>query len=625
MFIDLHIHSTASDGTDSPEEIVEKIGRHSGVKIFALTDHDTIAGIEKLPATFPDKAFFINGVEFSCKIADGAKCHILAYFFDTANGAFQQLLSKGNELRKVQLDLRLKYLSKKYNITFSESDIAEMCKSTVVGKPHIVNFVSDKFGLDKESLYKDLRKCYVGDARQDAATVINAIKESGGISVWAHPLGGESVKELVEGINRKYYLPSIQREFVWDTDRIARLFDSLMKGFPIGSFLFWEVPKDKIEDFRFYEFIRDFHALKNKHNKVASLTTSKLFTAILDGQQRMTSLYIGLKGTYAEKLKHKRKENENAYPVKNLYLNLMNKFDAETADERGLTYDFKFLESSEAKEANESGEKYWFQVKKIVEKEFAEEKGVYYYLKENKLLEYDNAADILFLLREKICAAKTISFYLEKSEELDTVVNIFIRVNSGGVVLSYSDLLLSFATAQLHGVQDFRGDIYNFVDDINDIGGSDNFAFDKDFVLKAILVLCDLDIKFRTKNFNNKNMPAIHDRWDKVTEAIHRAVSLISSYGFNKTNIVSANALIPIAYYILQKNTDPKNYTKEERDIIRHWFVVASIGGLFRSSTDNVLKELRGKIKANNVSFPAQECPFPRQFNKCHSQHGVQR
>ena len=191
VFIDLHIHSTVSDGTDTPEEIVEKISCKDGVKIFALTDHDTIAGIEKLPTTLSDTILFINGVEFSCKMADGAKCHILAYFFDAANETFQQLLSKGNELRKVQLDLRLKYLSKKYNITFSESDIAEMCKSTVVGKPHIVNFVVQKFGLDKESLYKDLRKCYVGDARQDAATVINAIKESGGISVWAHPLGGE--------------------------------------------------------------------------------------------------------------------------------------------------------------------------------------------------------------------------------------------------------------------------------------------------------------------------------------------------------------------------------------------------------------------------------------------------
>ena len=191
MFVDLHIHSTASDGTDTPEEIAKKIEQYSGIKIFALTDHDTIAGIEKLPVIFSDTTFFINGVEFSCKIANGNKCHILAYFFDAANEEFQQLLCKGNELRRVQLNIRLKYLSKKYNISFSESDISEICQSTIIGKPHIVNFVAQKFGLDKETIYKDLRKCYVGDARQDVATVIKAIKESDGISVWAHPLGGE--------------------------------------------------------------------------------------------------------------------------------------------------------------------------------------------------------------------------------------------------------------------------------------------------------------------------------------------------------------------------------------------------------------------------------------------------
>ena len=191
MFIDLHIHSTASDGTDSPEEIVEKIAQHSGIRIFALTDHDTIAGIEKVSPILSDTILFINGVEFSCKIAARTKCHILAYSFDASNKAFQQILRKGNELRKVQLDIRLEYLSKKYNIIFSESDKVAICQSTIVGKPHVVNFVSDNFGLDKEKIYKDLRRCYVGDARQDPSVVIRAVKESGGIAVWAHPLGGE--------------------------------------------------------------------------------------------------------------------------------------------------------------------------------------------------------------------------------------------------------------------------------------------------------------------------------------------------------------------------------------------------------------------------------------------------
>jgi len=191
MFIDLHIHSTASDGTDTPVEIAEKISRKDGVKIFALTDHDTIAGIEKLPAEIYDKTFFIDGVEFSCKTTDGIKCHIPAYFYDSNNDEFQKLLRKGSELRKIKFEKRLKYLGDKYNIIFTESDIAEICKSNTVGKPHIVNFVAQKFNLDKDTLYKDLRKCHVGDARQDAASVIKAVKDSGGVAVWAHPLGGE--------------------------------------------------------------------------------------------------------------------------------------------------------------------------------------------------------------------------------------------------------------------------------------------------------------------------------------------------------------------------------------------------------------------------------------------------
>lgn len=427
-----------------------------------------------------------------------------------------------------------------------------------------------------------------------------------------------SVKELVEGIrDRKYFLPSIQREFVWDSDRIAKLFDSLMKGFPIGSFLFWEVPKDKIEDFSFYEFIRDFHALDNKHNKVAPLTmTSAPFVAILDGQQRMTSLYIGLMGSYAEKLKHKRKENKNAYPVKKLYLNLMCK--REATDELRLTYDFKFLEPTEVQKVNALGNEHWFEVGEILKSEYATANGIIKYLGKNNLTGSPLAGEILSTLQQKIWYSDPISFYLEKNEEIDTVVNIFIRVNSGGLVLSYSDLLLSFATAQLQGIQDFRGDIYQFVDDINDTGGSDNFAFDKDFVLKAVLVLCDdidkMTVKFQTKNFNRQNMLEIHKRWNTVIEAIKQAVGLVSSYGFDKNNILSANAVIPIAYYILKKNNNPPLY-KKDKNIIRQWFIVASLGGLFRSSTDNVLIKLRGDIKADNDSFPAQKMLDNKDFS----------
>ena len=382
-----------------------------------------------------------------------------------------------------------------------------------------------------------------------------------------------------------------------------------MQGFPIGSFLFWEVPKDKIEEFSFYKFMETFHALNDTHNKPAHLLASDFpVTAILDGQQRMTSLYIGLMGTYAEKLKYKRKNDGTAYPDKKLYLNLMNKLDANTSNNKlELTYAFKFLEPFVVEKANKSDKEHWFEVGKILKSEFADPYGIICYLAENNLTNHKHAGKILSELKKNIWDNKPISFYLEKSTDLNTVVNIFIRVNSGGLVLSHSDLLLSFATAQLHGVQDFRGDIYNFVDKVlNDIGGSNNFSFDKDFVLKAILVLSDLGVKFDPDNFKRNNMLTIHNHWYDVTEAIEQAVSLISSYGFNKTNMVSDNVVIPIAYYILKKG-NKSTLDEKNKKIIRWWFVVASLGGLFRASTDNVLTKLRDHIKEDHSSFPAQK------------------
>ena len=111
-----------------------------------------------------------------------------------------------------------------------------------------------------------------------------------------------TVKALINGIEneQKYFLPSLQREFVWNTEQIERLFDSLLRRFPIGSFLFWQVQPDKLKAFTFYKFLRDYHDLTNRHNEELKGQELEQITypinAVLDGQQRMNALYIGLKG-----------------------------------------------------------------------------------------------------------------------------------------------------------------------------------------------------------------------------------------------------------------------------------------------------------------------------------------
>ncbi len=141
--VDLHMHSTASDGTDSPEDLINRI-RKVGIKVFSLTDHDTIRGVNEIKVNLPNDIIFINGTEFSCKMNSG-KCHILAYFYDANNAEFQNVIKHGKELHQTKLKIRLSYLSNLYNIDFSDDDLYELNKIDVVGKPHIVNLLVNNY------------------------------------------------------------------------------------------------------------------------------------------------------------------------------------------------------------------------------------------------------------------------------------------------------------------------------------------------------------------------------------------------------------------------------------------------------------------------------------------------
>ena len=104
-----------------------------------------------------------------------------------------------------------------------------------------------------------------------------------------------TIKKALDNIRKKkYVLPSIQREFVWKPEQIEKLFDSLLRDYPISTFLFWKVEKNKIKDFQFYEFLKNYHEKTGRHNTKADLADDEDVIAILDGQQRMTSLYIAL-------------------------------------------------------------------------------------------------------------------------------------------------------------------------------------------------------------------------------------------------------------------------------------------------------------------------------------------
>lgn len=406
-----------------------------------------------------------------------------------------------------------------------------------------------------------------------------------------------TINQVIDSIHRKkYLLPAIQREFVWNNEQIVKLFDSLMQEYPIGSFLFWGVEKSKIKEFQFYEFVRKFHERDNTHNPKANVRGDKQLTAILDGQQRLTALYIGLKGTYSYKVPWKRWDSDDAFPTRKLYLNLLSK-----SSEFDSYYDFRFLTAEEAKDLNDKT--FWYEVGKVLD--FSNLNDVNKYLKSNKLSSNDFAEETLTRLYETVKKNGVINYYYETSQKLDKVLNIFIRVNSGGTILSYSDLLLSIATAQWTS-KDAREEINDFVDEINDV--KEGFDFDKDFVLKSCLVLTDIsDIAFKVDNFRSSNMRKIEDAWEDIKEAIKLSVGLVASWGYNYNTLTANNALIPISYYLFKRG-NPRNFVlsskfQADREKISKWLKLSLIKRAFSGQPDNVLRPLRRMIK-ESTQFP---------------------
>ena len=422
-----------------------------------------------------------------------------------------------------------------------------------------------------------------------------------------------TIKEAIDAIaDDEYLLPAIQREFEWGTDRIETLFDSLMRDYPISTFLFWKVKAEDVTKFKFYRFLKNYHERDERHNQEASLSGQRDIIAILDGQQRLTSIYLGLRGSYAARLPYYRKSSDHAYPKKQLFLNLLR-----GSEDIAMEYDFQFLAEEEAKERTDS--QFWVPVGKVLEfKEYEDASDWVNDELEDFSAELDEPLDKegkksgrrrFCTLYRVVCERETINFYLEQSEELDKVLQIFIRINQGGLQLSYSDLLLSIATAQWK-ILDARKEIHEFVDRINDVGKG--FNFNKDFVLKSCLVLADIkDVAFKVDNFSSENMEKIEAQWEDISNAIVLAVRLAAHFGFDDRTLTSANAMIPIAYFLKKKEIGDSVLNSSRHDDnrtrIKQWLIRALLKKHFGGTPDALYPNYRKLVQDCDGTFPLNQ------------------
>ena len=419
----------------------------------------------------------------------------------------------------------------------------------------------------------------------------------------------EALGSIEEG---KFVLPAIQRDFVWKPAKICALFDSLMRGYPIGSFLFWQVKAAAIEGYNFYHFLPEYHEKDRRYAEQAEVSSERDIVAILDGQQRLTSLNIGLRGSYSARKKYGRKANADAYPERRLYLNLR----AEApADDDGMRYDFQFLAPNEADRRNGSGAaadgpEFWFPVSEVCEPRTGF-RWMQDILAKAGIADDLDAGERLDRLYEVVHRDDVINFYKEESGDLDKVLDIFVRVNSGGEQLSKSDLLLSTATAGWEG-RDAREKVRDLVTTMNGVGGG--FKFNKNVVLKSGLVLTECpSIAFRVTNFTKDNVGKLERDWDRVSAALLTAVELLDSFGFTEKTLPADSVLIPLAYYVhvrgLNGNYIDAPAERQDRAAIKYW-VLRSIfkpSGIWGSGLDPLLLRLRELIREDGPNgWPAE-------------------
>ncbi|WRC48282.1 DUF262 domain-containing protein [Helicobacter pylori] len=285
----------------------------------------------------------------------------------------------------------------------------------------------------------------------------------------------------------------------------------------------------------------------------------------------MTSLYIGLKGTRT--LKKKGARSDNAYEEKRLYLNLKYQPNMDNPEDN---YQFEF----HAQKPENDKKHFWFKVGDILEL-----KSVVNYTRERNL--GNGESELLETLNKAFHDKQLISFFEETEKNLNKVLNIFIRVNSGGVKLSYSDLLMSILTANFSS--DIREKMNELVDALKDKGFSN---VGQDQVLKTCLLLIGKDTTFELKNFNKNNIKEIEENWEKITDSIYNAVKLLENFGY-ASYLGSAYILSSLAYFYFLNSKMNESDKEQALKFVRN----AQITSYFTPSTDTKLNNIANSMK----------------------------
>jgi hypothetical protein len=382
----------------------------------------------------------------------------------------------------------------------------------------------------------------------------------------------QTIRKIVGVLNNAdeeggFWLPNIQRPFVWSEEQICRLFDSILREYPISTLLIWKTTstirrRKFIDNWKGTLRLSDFYVPEDARRKCL----------VLDGQQRLQSLFIGLCGSFEGK--------ELSFDI----------LTGEIAAPDDVKYRFKFLDPAVIAFPWVKFKDLVFTTKKQREVLDGLKATAGRALADSELNKLDDHLDLVdrtFKMDEAVTYQELDSIDNSDLYTEDDVVEVFIRANSGGTKLGKSDLLFSLLSASWEVADKKMEDL---LESLNKHG----FAFDRDFVLKTCLALLGHGARYEVEKFRKAGVREdIESKWEDIAKAIQDVLDFVRSKTFIQCDkaLPTYLVLIPLVYvrYLFP------NAWKRAKDV-DSYLLRCSLAGAFSGQPDNLLDALVKKL-----------------------------
>jgi hypothetical protein len=392
-----------------------------------------------------------------------------------------------------------------------------------------------------------------------------------------------SIYEAMQNINNgKYVMPAFQRQYVWSMEKIEKLWDSILQGYPISTFLFWHISDDNVSwDTYFCDFMKEvrFDSTKKADDinyELRSVDLSITDTAVLDGQQRLTSLYISLFGSTGIRPKNQRRNNSAQVLTKLLIELNKNKIDVQ--DEFNIKkYDIRFTDKVGKVEPTQ------FEIKNILKPEFKDkdkralaiENAIRFVPQDSK----DYAKQILNEICVKVYEESLIRYTEIFDMSQDDALEMFVRFNSGGITLKKSEITMSILEAYWPNAKTQFGMLLK--------GDYENF--DTDFVIRSAHMIYGNVVK---SNISKQVATDLKNNWQDFTKAFKNTANILKKLKISPSRFTNSwNVLVPIIFCVYYN----PNY-EQCIDGIKSYLYRAIFFTYYKSGTTGKLQKIKDCI-----------------------------